>query len=484
MKKVFVLDTNVVLDDPDAIFKFEDNDIVIPDDVLEEVDRFKNERNTERGANSRRFSRHLDALRLKGNLTGDGVSLGEGMGKLKVKFTPKKHLQNQEEYFLESAANVDNRIMYLCKNMKGFNEHYDKEDIPIILVTEDTNLRVKANTIEVKAQDYLNAKIVRKADEFYSGRRKVLALPEVIQEFIHNGNGISQKDLLDVDGRELNDVIFPNEFFEIYDATIVNEHSLGTAVLGRFNVKEQKVVPLAYLKELLKKSKKMSIHLKPRNIGQQFALEALLAPPDVAPLVILKGIAGTAKTFLSVGAGLYSGMRELYNQVMICRPSVTMDEDIGFLPGAENEKIEPYMRAIKDNVYTLLYGSEIEANQDKIKRNWSNVETMFLNGTIKAEALAYQRGRSLNHYYFILDEMQNATRSQAKTIVTRGGIGTKIVLLGDPDQIDSAYLDAYNNGLTYVSESMKGSPLCWQVTMNPSEGTRSQLSKDAVARMK
>ena len=177
-------------------------------------------------------------------------------------------------------------------------------------------------------------------------------------------------------------------------------------------------------------------------------------------------------------------MRELYNQVMLCRPSVTMDEDIGFLPGAENEKIEPYMRAIKDNVYTLLYGSEIEANQDKIKRNWSNVETMFLNGTIKAEALAYQRGRSLNHYYFILDEMQNATRSQAKTIVTRGGIGTKIVLLGDPDQIDSAYLDAYNNGLTYVSESMKGSPLCWQVTMNPSEGTRSQLSKDAVSRMK
>lgn len=484
MKKIFVLDTNVVLDDPDAIFKFEDNDIVIPDDVLEEVDRFKNEKNTERGANSRKFSRHLDKLREKGDLTRDGVSLGEGLGNLSIKFTPKRHLQDTQEYAIENSSHVDNRIMYLCKNTQAFKPFYGKDEVPVILVTEDTNLRVKANTIQVQAQDYLNAKIVRRSDDFYSGRRRVLALPQVIESFNRLGEGIPKADVLDIEGLTIKEPFYPNEFIEIYDATKINGGGVGAASLGRFDHKEQKIVPLVYLKEFLKQGKRSSLCLSPRNIGQKFALEALLAPPDVAPLVIMKGIAGTAKTFLSVGAGLYCNTRDKYNQVMICRPSVTMDEDIGFLPGAENEKIEPYMRAIKDNVYTLKFGSEIESNPEQIKRNWAEVEEMFLNGTIKAEALAYQRGRSLNHYYFILDEMQNATRSQAKTIVTRGGIGTKIVLLGDPDQIDSAYLDAYNNGLTYVSESMKGSPLCWQITMKASEGTRSQLSKDAVARMK
>ena len=217
-------------------------------------------------------------------------------------------------------------------------------------------------------------------------------------------------------------------------------------------------------------------------------LECLLTPPSKAPLVIIKGIAGTAKTLFALAAGLdqYASSQKgnTYNKILICRPSVTMDEEIGFLPGNENEKIAPYMRAIKDNVFTIFnMNNKNLSNPSEYKRAENEVEQVFEDDYIKTEALAYQRGRSLNNYYFILDEMQNSTIRQAKACVTRVGRGTKVILLGDPDQIDSPYLDSQTNGLTYASEKMKDSPLCWQVTMKPEECERSPLAEEAAKRM-
>ena len=254
-----------------------------------------------------------------------------------------------------------------------------------------------------------------------------------------------------------------------------SEQSNPSALLGRFNGK--KIVPLQYANASMK-------NIKPRNIGQYFMKEALLAPPSIAPLVIIKGIAGTGKTLFALAAGLesYANDKNGYNRILICRPNITMDEELGFLPGGEKEKISPYMRAIKDNVFTIYNGTK-SMNPTLYKQAEDEVERMFEDDFIKTEALAYQRGRSLNNYYFIVDEMQNSTIRQSKGIVTRGGKNTKIVLLGDPDQIDSPYLDSQTNGLTYASEKMKGSKLCWQVTMTEDEGERSPLAEEAAKRM-
>lgn len=462
MQKNFILDTNVVLFDPEAIFKLDDNNVIIPDIVLEEVDHFKNEK-TERGSNSRRFSRYLDELSGGQDLT-QGVSLGEKRGILRIAFAPTNYINSK--YDLEK---YDNRILYLCKKIK----EETKAKIPNILITKDVNLRVKARTIGVDVQDYKNDKAFQDNETGYTGRRSVLAFNSDISDF-RNNNWLDPEVLLDSQGEKIFLPFVMNEFVEIYSADSDNK----SATLGRFD--GEKIVPLMYDKIPLKGT------IKPRNIGQHFMQECLLAPPDVAPLVILKGIAGTAKTFFALAAGLHcytSTKTDLFNRILICRPSVTMDEEVGFLPGGEKEKISPYMRAIKDNVFLIYNGDKIYSSPTEYQEKLLETERLFEEDFIKTEALAFQRGRSLNHYWFILDEMQNSTIRQAKSIVTRGGTGTKIILLGDPDQIDSPYLDSQTNGLSYASEKMKGSKLCWQVTMKDSECERSELAQEAATRM-
>lgn len=213
--------------------------------------------------------------------------------------------------------------------------------------------------------------------------------------------------------------------------------------------------------------------------------ECLMMSPEEAPLVIIKGMAGTAKTFYTLAVGLHKCMdcrpRE-YHHLLICRPHIPMDEDIGFLPGSESEKIGPYMRGIRDNLFTLMSGQSLTEPKD-VEQVEDTVQMLFDKRIIQTEALAYQRGRSLHKYWMILDEMQNSTPRQAKGVITRPGLGTKIILLGDPAQIDHPHLDSQTNGLVYASEKMRGSPLCFQVTLHPDECERSPLAAEAAMRL-
>lgn len=469
MPKNFVLDTNVLLADPKAIFRMDDNNIIIPDIVLDELDRFKSEQN-EIGHNSREVSRYLDALRTggNGNLV-TGASLGEGKGKLRVESTKIKG--SDESSFAYDMKVYDNRILSLCFKNKS-NDY--------ILVSKDTLLRVKAGTLGIVAEDYLNEKAYKENEKGYTGRIKVGMYSSDIELFRTNREmGLEKLHNLET-GEPLDETLFENEFLEIYPIDSNN----SSATLGRCQVKKGTFVGLKYENATLGT-------IQPRNIGQKFMMECLLQSPDIAPLVIFKGIAGTAKTLFALAGGLYTYANGAklskkrdgeYNRILICRPQVTMDENIGFLPGTEKEKISPYMRAIKDNVFTIYHGNGIMEPR-QYRQAEEEVEMKFEEDFIKTEALAYQRGRSLNHYWFILDEMQNSTINQAKAVVTRGGIGTKVILLGDPDQIDSPYLDSRSNGLSYTSEKMKGSKLCWQVTMYDSECERSALAEEAAKRM-
>lgn len=453
--KNFVVDTNVVLFDPEAIFKLQDNNVILPDIVLEEIDHFKNEQ-SERGRNSRKVSRYLDELAKKGNLV-EGVPLGDELGIIKIAFTPIM----PKVVFQYDLEIYDNRILYLCFCTKGS-----------ILITKDVNLRVKANTIGIRAEDYRNEKAVKTKSELYLGRCKAF-VPDEQMELFRNGTPIDVESLYDSNGSKFSEKIYVNEFFELYPASCNSKSCL----IGRFDGKA--IIPLQYATDSM-------CGITPRNLGQRMMMECLLAPADVAPLVIIKGIAGTAKTLFALAAGMSffnEGKKNPYKKILICRPSVTMDEDIGYLPGSENEKIAPYMRAIKDNVFTILNANSKINSASGYSLAEKQTEQYFMNDFIHTEALAYQRGRSLNDTWFILDEMQNSTIRQAKGVVTRIGQRSKVILLGDPEQIDSPYMDSFTNGLTHASEKMKGSSLCWQVTMKESECERSPLAKEAANRM-
>lgn len=477
--KNIIIDTNVLIDDPDALYKFDEHNVVIADVVLEELDKFKTEQ-SERGRAVKKVSRHLDELCKQGSLK-KGVSLGEGKGIISLDFTPRV---NELRSFKFDLAIADNRLLYLADKLTR------EKSRECVIVTKDINLRVKANSIGVVAEEYKNEDaLLHHQNSPYMGRTVAYLPSSMMAVFSNSGfldEALIHKQFYNAKGEKFDEPIFVNEFFELYSC----DNPTGSCLLGRFDGKG--IVPIRYAKS--------AMHgISPRNVGQHFMKEALLAPPEVAPLVIIKGIAGTGKTLFSLAAGLenYAGTTQQsvgrgrpqkkqsagYNRILICRPSTTLDESLGYLPGTEEEKIEPYMRPIKDNVFTILHGDRVMEPYE-YKQAEEEVNAMFTDDYIKTEALAFQRGRSLNHYWFILDEMQNSTRNQAKTVITRGGVGTKIILLGDPEQIDNPYLNERTNGLVYAAETMKGSPLCWQVTLKPEEGERSALAQEAAIRMK
>lgn len=459
MKKIYVLDTNVLLQTPYALNLFGDNVIVLPEIVLEELDTFKKD-NSELGANARHSARIIDELRQKGDLS-KGVELENG-GILKVELN-HKDAQLPQGWNPNSADNI---ILKVCKAL--MEEH--KENV--YLVTKDIFERIKASIIGVEAQDFY-AEQAPEYSEQYQGRSDVYAESEKIDEFYKNGK-ISKKDVYvfkgDFSKKNIPELII-NEFLTI--RAFDNDKK---SALGRFDGKN--IVALKNINE-------RPFGISPRNAGQKFMQEALMVDSDKAPLVIIKGPAGTAKTFYSLAVGLHKilgNQSNVYRKILVCRPSVKMDEDIGFLPGSEQEKIAPYLRPVLDNLEVLVDNDETQrySNEKELK---DKVDELFDRKVLNTEAIAFIRGRSIAKHWIIIDEAQNLTPKQVKGIITRAGHGTKIVLAGDPEQIDHPFLDIRTNGLCYAAEKMKGSKLCYQVTMLDDECERSDLAFESARKM-
>ncbi len=455
MSKTFILDTNVLIQSPYSLLSFDDNDLVLPMVCLEELDKLKNDEG-ERGANARDCIRFLETLRQKGNLI-SGVALENG-GTLRIE--PNYVSIDLPEDFAQSKN--DNRFLRVCK---GLNE----AGVPAILVTKDIVLRLKAQMMGLDAQDFTTEQSPELEKQF-TGRIDVYASDESLSVFKRRGLALSDVYVIKNEKRvECSPVL--NQFFTIHSD--LNEKK---TMLGRFN--GTMIVPLAY-------QKKEPFGIRPRNAGQYFLQEALMADADECPLVIVKGAAGTAKTFYSLAVGLekvLNSEKKEYRKILVTRPNVQFDEDIGYLPGSEQEKIAPLMRPVIDNLEILVDRNEKERYKNEMELR-GKVEELFSRNIISAEAMNFIRGRTITHTYLIIDEAQNLTPKQAKGVITRVGKGTKIVLLGDPQQIDHPLLDERTNGLSYAGEKMKNSPLCCQITMRADECERSPLAFDAASRM-
>ena len=466
MIKTYVLDTNVLIQAPYAVNCFEENYIVLPMVVLEELDNLKKAEG-ERGAKARASIRMLEQLRMRGDLL-KGVTLENG-GTLRVE---KNYVDVELPPDLPEEK-ADNRILKVCR---GLTEQQDagepeREKPPrIILVTKDILLRIKAQIIGIRAEDFITEQVSDR-DEQYTGRCEVFIPEEDVKEFKKKGIPVDKAYISDESGGHSCPQLWENQFL-----LLKADQSVKKTLLGR--VQGDRIVPLEY-----KKSKPYGI--SPKNSGQYFLQEALMQPADKAPLVIVKGMAGTAKTFYSLAVGLEKLLNNPtgeYRRIIISRPNAQFDADIGFLPGDEQEKISPLMRPVIDNLEQLIDSNEEKRYEDEAELK-GKVDEIFDRGLIQTEALNYIRGRSIVKTYLIIDEAQNMTPNQVKGIITRAGMGTKVILLGDPNQIDRTFLDERTNGLSYASEHMKGSGLCWQITLNASECERSELAMDAVRRL-
>ena len=456
MQKTYILDTNVLIQAPYALQSFEDNHLVLPLAVLEELDGLKNAEG-ERGANARQAIRYLESLRTAGNLL-EGVSLpGGGTLRLEVNCVDVKLPEGFPEH------KNDNRILKVCIGLRN-------RETPVILVTKDIMVRVKAQMLGISAEDFTTEQ-APVSEEQYTGRCEVFVAEKKFEDF--KKKHIAPEDVYQAgeSGEKLPVTLVPNQFVILRE-----DQSARKTQLGRFDGK--KIVPLAF-------KKKKPYGVSPRNVGQKFLQEALMADAEKAPLVIVKGMAGTAKTFYTLAVGLHTILEQdepAYRRILISRPNAQFDDDIGFLPGDESEKIAPLLRPVIDNLELLVDQNEEERFVDERSLS-GKVEELFDRGIVDAQALNFIRGRSISKTYLVIDEAQNLTPKQAKGIITRAGMGTKIILLGDPQQIDHPLLDERTNGLSYAAEKMKGSPLCWQVTMSAEECERSALALDAVKRM-
>jgi len=432
--KYFVLDTNVLLHDPQALFKFEDNAIIIPITVIEEIDRFKKDMN-ETGRNARSVSRILDMLREKGSLS-TGVTMPGG-GILRVDLCEEQALNRMPKDLRDDKG--DNRILAVAVVTR---ERFPDETV--IFVTKDTNLRIKADAIGIVTEDYESDKV--DIQELYAGARSVDLGSDSVDRFYGQG------------WLEAPQGLYPNEY-----ATLIDAANPSHTAICRFDALQGKLVPV----RKVPKEGVWSIH--PRNREQQFALDALA--DDSIKLVSLVGKAGTGKTLLAIAAGLQKVAEEnVYNRLLVSRPVFPLGKDLGFLPGDIEEKLTPWMQPIFDNVELLISGHESE----KRHSNKGYKELMAM-GLLDIEPLTYIRGRSIPNQYLIVDEAQNLTPHEIKTIVTRAGEGTKIILTGDPYQIDNPYVDSSSNGLSYLVERFKNERISAHVTLT--RGERSELAE-------
>lgn len=457
MVKIYVVDTNVLIQAPYGMQCFEDNQVVLPVVVLEELDNLKKAEG-ETGANVRTTIRMLEELRLQGDLL-EGVTLPGG-GTLRV----EKNYRDVELPSDLPETKSDNRILKVCL---GLSQEKTEQ---VVLVTKDILLRIKAQIIGIKAEDFLTEQVLGH-DAQYRGRICVYAPEENFKDFKKKGIPVETIYQVDEEGKTVIPQLYENEF-----VIIQSDQSTKKTQLGR--VEHGVIRKLEYRKA-------QPYGVSPRNAGQYFLQEALMQPAEKAPLVIVKGMAGTSKTFYSLAVGLEKMLNNPtgeYRRIMICRPNAQFDEDIGFLPGDEQEKIGPLMRPIIDNLEQLIDSNEQSRYENEAELQ-DKVEEVFDRGIIQAEAMNFIRGRSIVKTYLIIDEAQNMTPNQMKGLITRAGKDTKIILLGDPNQIDRPFLDERTNGLSYAAEHMKGSPLCWQITLTAEECERSKLAADAITRM-
>ncbi|WP_286885122.1 PhoH family protein [Aneurinibacillus sp. UBA3580] len=438
MKKIYVLDTNVLLQDPLAIFSFQDNDVVLPAVVLEEVDS-KKRLMDEIGRNARHAARLLDGLRAKGHLH-HGVELDSG-GRLRVELNHRSFARMQE---LFHDMTNDNRILAVAMNLHT-EEQQKESPRAVILVSKDALLRVKADAIGLAAEDFLSDRVVHEFSNLYKGYATIQVPFDTIQKF-YGAGPFELKNFLP------NRTFLPNEFLILKD-----ELGSSASAIGRISGNGKHLLPLMFGDEIV-------WGVKARNAQQKMAMELLLNK-DI-PLVTLTGKAGTGKTLLSLAAGLMQTEDEhAYKKLLVARPIVPLGKDIGYLPGEKEEKLRPWMQPIYDNL-EYLFNTKQSRDLDKILAGL---------GSIQVEALTYIRGRSIPEQFIIIDEAQNLTKHEVKTILTRVGENSKIILMGDPQQIDHPYLDEVNNGLTYVVEIFKNEKMSGHITLQ--KGERSSLAQ-------
>lgn len=431
-----MLDTNVLLQDPNSIFSFEDNEVIIPAVVLEEVDSKKRNMD-EIGRNARQVSRLIDGLRQTGKLH-EKIPLENG-GALRIELNHRS-FQQLQDIFVEKTN--DNRILAVAKNL-SLEEETKKDGRKVVLVSKDALVRVKADAIGLYSEDFLSDRVIEN-DHIYTG---------IVEQFVetHLLNRFYEKKEILLS--ELpKQTFYPNQF-------IIMKDSLGTSAsaLGMVDKSRKKIKKLVFDHEHI-------WGIRPRNVQQTMAIELLLRKD--LPLITLIGKAGTGKTLLALAAGLMQTEDHGdYKKLLVARPIVPVGKDLGFLPGEKEEKLRPWMQPIFDNL-EYLFNVKKPGELDAILAGM---------GSIEVEALTYIRGRSIPEQFIIIDEAQNLTKHEVKTILTRVGEMSKIVLMGDPEQIDHPYLDAYNNGLTYVVEKFKNETIAGHVKLF--KGERSGLAQ-------
>ena len=433
-KKTYVLDTSVYLTDFSSLRAFEDNDIVIPFKVLEEIDKHK-KRQDAVGSNARKIIRALDELREIGSLH-NGVPMGEGYGTVTARSYDPQLIPLDWD-----TEDPDNQIIATALTVKDENP-----ESKVTLVSRDINLRVKCDSIGLATDDYQASQVIESLDEIYSGYMEMVVKDKIIENF-YNGEDV----FISKEDEELNG----NQFLVM--SSEINEKKSALARFKNYNT------PLIKIP-----NKRRVWGISPRNKEQTYALE-LLMDPSIS-LVTLVGKAGSGKTLCAIAAGLeqtlddhpMSNQRSIYTRLIVSRPVEPLGKDIGFLPGTMEEKMEPWLKPIQDNLKFLMVDDSVTLQ-----------EYMDM-GKIEVEALTYIRGRSIANAFIIIDEAQNLTKHELKTIVTRVGEGTKLILTGDVEQIDNIYIDERTNGLTYAVEKMKEHEITGHVTLK--KGERSAIA--------
>jgi PhoH-like ATPase len=428
--KNYVLDTNVILHDPNSLLNFKTNCVLIPIEVIEEIDRFKRE-SSELGQNARTFSRTLDELRKNGHLN-DGVKLSNG-GKLRVVFRET----NGNGHAVFGNSTVDNRIVALAQEVQKANPK-----TKTILVSKDINLRIKADALGLEAEDYETDRIF--LTDLYTGMIEQTISAEKMAKFRTEGE-------LELNGGA---TYFPNEF-----CTLTEEANPKRTALTKVDPTGKKLIPILDHREGV-------WGIKPRNKEQHFAFDALL--DDRVKLVTLMGKAGTGKTLMAMAAGLKRTVLDReFRRLVVARPTISMGKELGFLPGSLDEKLAPWMQPIHDALEML---SDLNMGHEHRRSG-----DLMRSGSIVVEALSYIRGRSIANQFMVIDEAQNLTPLEVKTIITRVGHGTKIVFTGDPYQIDNPYVDSSSNGFNYIISKFRNHAIAAHIELQ--KGERSDLAE-------
>jgi PhoH-like ATPase len=428
MKRIYVLDTNVLLTDHQSIYGYNNNDIIIPLKVLEEIDKHK-KRHDGVGANARGIIRILDGLRASGNLH-KGIRLRKKLGIVSVKGFDSK-------YFPPDLDREDSDNQIICTALTEKAETKRK----VIVVTRDINMRVKCDSLGMLCEDYASEKVVQDTSKLYTGFTLHLVDDQVIDQF-YAGEDVY------IDEEEIK--ISCQQFLMLVSNQ--NEKKTALAKFIGYNTPVRKINDY---------QKNGIWGLRPRNKEQQFALDMLM--DESISIVTIIGKAGSGKSLMAIASGLEQVVESgLYKKMVVSRPVEPMGKDIGFLPGTMEEKMRPWLMPIQDNLEFLMNGQA------------SNMEHLFEDKTIEIEALTYIRGRSISKAFIIIDEAQNLTIHELKTIITRVGEGSKVVLTGDIEQIDNVYIDSTSNGLTYAVERFKTYDLSGHITLQ--KGERSKIA--------